>query len=200
MSSCGLNNNGNGKFLLIIGLIILIVFIFIFFIGRESFNIPEGSSSAWDWNVGPGYGAGYGTGYAMWGIWPSNIKEIPWRNWMWGRRPSTFVTPFTPVPSIDYNTAPPLSNPIYNYNINLGYVGTKPVILINGFPNKTLYLIRNRDYYFHFNTSGIIVDNGSMKKTFDIGTFKFVFKNDDPNIIKYYYKDYPETGGLIYLV
>ena len=29
----------------------------------EEFIIPDKSSSAWDWNLGPGYGAGYGTGY-----------------------------------------------------------------------------------------------------------------------------------------
>ena len=69
---------------------------------KENFDIPLGRSSGWGWNTGPGYGAGYGTGYAMWGKWPSNIPTRPWRNWMWGRRPSTFQHRGYAMPQIDY--------------------------------------------------------------------------------------------------
>ena len=71
----------------------------------ENFNIPLKTSSAWSWNTGPGYGAGYGTGYGKYGIWPSMIYGVPWKNWMWGRRPINFISPFTPIPQIDYNNS-----------------------------------------------------------------------------------------------
>lgn len=93
-----LDNTG----LAVVSLIALITLLY-FVQKRENFNIPVGRSSGWGWNTGPGYGAGYGTGYAMWGIWPSNIPTRPWKNWMWGRRPMTFVGEQYPMPQIDYD-------------------------------------------------------------------------------------------------
>jgi len=83
-------------------LILIFILIALLLFNRESFNIPVGKSSAWDWNTGPGYGAGYGTGYGKYRVWPETDPFRPWQYWMWGRRPNVFKNYYTPVPQIDY--------------------------------------------------------------------------------------------------
>ena len=110
----------------LMSIILVIVVIIIIFKSKERFDIPtckslkndlycpggvppfkripdSCESSAWGWNTGPGYGAGYGTGYGLYGEWPANVPSRPWKPWMWGRRPSTFVGRETPMPQIDYD-------------------------------------------------------------------------------------------------
>jgi hypothetical protein len=186
-------------------IIIVIVLLAIWYSRQENFDIPLRSSSAWDWNLGPGYGAGYGTGYAMWGVWPANLPKEPWRNWMWGRRPLIFVKPFTPVPQIDYNDAPNSANrPVSNYNVSLLPRSGKTVLAINGFPNKTLQLDRNRNYYFHIYTPGaeftILDSEGKqMINPVEEGSIQLNFKNNDPDILYYDIPNQPGSGGVIYL-
>ena len=171
---------------------------------QEKFDIPLRSSSAWDWNLGPGYGAGYGTGYAMWGEWPASLPKEPWKNWMWGRRPLIFVKPFTPVPQIDYNDAPDNdSDPVSNYNISLLPSGGRVKLSVNGFAGQTLQLDRNRNYYFHVYTPGAafaITDGQKMLfEPLETGTIQLNFDNDDPEKLYYLNPGDPGSGGVIYL-
>lgn len=163
---------------------------------KESFNIPLRDSSAWDWNLGPGYGAGYGTGYAMWGIWPGNLPGEPWKNWMWARRPLIFRTPFTPVPQIDYN------NGSTNHTVRIISDGVKPRLAINGTIEKTLQLDRHRTYYFNIHVPGssfMITDGvNQLIDPVSEGTFTLNFTNNDPD--KLYYSDANgDSVGIIYL-
>ena len=172
---------------------------------KEHFNIPLRSSSAWDWNLGPGYGAGYGTGYAMWGIWPATLPKEPWRNWMWARRPLIFTNPFTPVPQIDYNDAPDnTSNMVSNYNISVIPQNGKIKLSVNGFPGKILQLDRNRNYWFHVYTPGASFTLTPDFKTNLIeplteGTVQVYFNEDDPDVLYYMIPNDPTSGGTIYL-
>ena len=183
--------------------IILVIAIFMA-IKKEGFDIPLRSSSAWDWNLGPGYGAGYGTGYAMWGVWPANLPKVPWRNWMWGRRPLVFVKPFTPVPQIDYNDAPDNdSKPVSNYNISLLPSGNNVRLSVNGFAGKTLQLDRGRNYYFHIYAPGasFVITDG-QKELFspvEEGSIQLSFDNNDPDQLFYTIPGHPNSGGRIYL-
>ena len=114
-------------------LFVLSCLIFFIFTKCESFDIPLRSSSAWDWNTGPGYGAGYGTGYSMYGIWPATVPGRPWKPWMWGRRPLIFTTPFTPVPQIDYTqNKDPVSGPESNFNVTIAPNKGRVNLAING--------------------------------------------------------------------
>jgi len=124
--------------------------------GDEDFTMDPGESSAWGYNTGPGYGAGYGTGYSMWGIWPSMVYGVPWKNWMWGRRPTYFETPHAPTPQIDYNNAPALSYPVQKYTIELVSVGPEgtPTLAVNGKPTRVLQFDRDRVYDFQIYTPG----------------------------------------------
>jgi hypothetical protein len=185
---------------LIVVVILLLAIAAILFKNQENFNIPLRSSSAWDWNLGPGYGAGYGTGYAMWGKWPASLPREPWRNWMWGRRPLIFTTPFTPMPQIDYNDAPDSSNkPISNYNIS--YIGGK--LAVNGFSGPTLQLDRNRNYYFHVYSPGaaFTITDGTRQLIDPIseGTVQVQFTENDPDLLYYTVPNAPASGGKIYL-
>lgn len=195
----------NIKILLLILVIISIIVGVIFYLGpREKFNIPLRSSSAWDWNLGPGYGAGYGTGYAMWGMWPANLPREPWKNWMWGRRPLIFTTPFTPVPQIEYNDTPTLSSkPSSNYDISLLPVGDAVKLAINGIAGKTLQLDRHRNYYFHIYTPGttVVITDGinNITEPIESGTLQLRFENDDPAQLYYTIPNEPSSGGIIYL-
>lgn len=185
--------------------IVFIIFIICSCKNKENFDIPLRSSSAWDWNLGPGYGAGYGTGYAMWGIWPATLPKEPWKNWMWARRPLIFIKPFTPVPQVDYNDAPDnTSNMVSNYNISLLPVGTSVKLSVNGFAGRSLQLDRNRNYWFH-----VYVPGASFTITPDLktnliapltnGTVQVYFDEDDPDVLFYMIPGHPETGGTIYL-
>jgi hypothetical protein len=170
----------------------------------EPFNIPLRSSSAWDWNLGPGYGAGYGTGYAMWGIWPANLPKEPWKNWMWGRRPLIFTTPFTPMPQIDYNNAPYNSKPISNYNISILPQNGTAMLSVNGVAGQTLQLDRGRNYYFHVYTPGTAFIITADKKTpliepIENGMIQINFTKDDPDVLYYMMPGKPASGGVIYL-
>lgn len=183
---------------LICFLIILFVYLYINY-NSEHFNIPLKSSSAWDWNTGPGYGAGYGTGYAMWGIWPKKISGIPWKNWMWGRRPSVFETPFTKAPQIEYNYN---QNP--HYKVSLFSNRNTLELSINGKLNNDLHLDRNRLYYFDVNTPGTtfnIVNNSNQNLINPIsqGRFTVIFTDDDPDMLYYNVSNDFNTGGKIFL-
>ncbi len=189
----------------IVLLIVIVVGVSINFVNKkEEFNIPLRSSSAWDWNLGPGYGAGYGTGYAMWGVWPATLPREPWKNWMWGRRPLIFTTPFTPAPQIDYNDAPDNdSKPVSNYNISLLPRKGRVSLSVNGFANKTLQLDRNRNYYFHVYAPGAaftITDGKKMLiEPLEEGTVQVNFDNGDPDKLYYTIPNDPGSGGVIYL-
>lgn len=169
----------------------------------ESFDIPLRESSAWGWNVGPGYGAGYGTGYAMWGMWPANLPRQPWKNWMWGRRPLVFVRPFTPVPQIDYNNAPPLSKPTSNYRISLLPKNGRIYLSVNGFVTPTLQLDRGHNYYFHVYTPGeaFVISDGKQNlfQPLTEGEVTLRFDESDPDMLFYRIPNDPENGGIIYL-
>ena len=171
---------------------------------EETFDIPLRSSSAWDWNLGPGYGAGYGTGYAMWGIWPSDLPSVPCRNWMWGRRPLIFVKPFTPVPQIDYNDAPDNdSGMVSNYNVSILPNGGRNKLAINGFPGRTMQLDRGRNYYFHVYTPGaaFVVTDGNRNyfTPMETGTIQMMFDESDPDKLYYIIPGDSGSGGVIYL-
>lgn len=190
----------------ILSLIFLLIIVVIVCISKkpESFDIPLRSSSAWDWNLGPGYGAGYGTGYAMWGIWPANLPTEPWRNWMWGRRPLIFTKPFTPAPQIDYNDAPDSdSKPVSNYNISLLPQDGDVVLAVNGFARQTLQLDRNRNYYFHIYTPGVpfTINDGSkdLFAPIEQGSIQLNFDNSDPDVLSYHSSQGLHKGGTIYL-
>ena len=190
--------------LLFVAVLIMLIFINCSIKSQENFDIPLRSSSAWDWNLGPGYGAGYGTGYAMWGIWPANLPKEPWRNWMWGRRPLIFTTPFTPVPQIDYNDAPDNdSNPVSNYNVSLLPSQGRVKLSVNGFAGKTLQLDRNRNYYFHVYAPGaafVITDGQNILfEPVEEGTIQLNFDKGDPDKLYYMAPNDPNSGGVIYL-
>ena len=189
--------------LLFIAVLVIFMFVGCYKNKGENFDIPLRSSSAWDWNLGPGYGAGYGTGYAMWGIWPANLPKEPWRNWMWGRRPLIFTKPFTPMPQIDYNDAPDSNNkPVSNYNVSLLPRNGRISLAVNGFTEQTLQLDRNRNYYFHVYTPGmpfVITDGKQMLfEPLEKGTIQLKFDNSDSDKLYYSTLD-GSSGGVIYL-
>jgi len=190
--------------LLAIVVVALLIFAAYCFNKNENFDIPLRSSSAWDWNLGPGYGAGYGTGYGLYGVWPASLPREPWKWWMWGRRPLIFKSPYTPVPQIDYTNAPNgvtkfKSN--YNFSIIPSQTGVK--IAVDGYPSKTLQLDRNRPYFFHIYTPGsdFVISDGETEKfrTTKNGVIELVFENDDPNMLYYSLANFPDSGGVIYL-
>lgn len=190
--------------LIVIVVIVIVGIITLCLTKNEGFNIPLRSSSAWDWNLGPGYGAGYGTGYAMWGKWPALLPNVPWKNWMWGRRPLIFKTPFTPVPQIDYNDAPDSDNkPISNYNVSLLPVGNIIKLAVNGFAGKTLQLDRGRVYFFHIYApgTGFVIKNGdhNLFEPIEEGTIQLTFDESDPDILEYEIPGRDKSGGVIYL-
>jgi hypothetical protein len=171
---------------------------------NEQFDIPLRSSSAWDWNLGPGYGAGYGTGYGLYGMWPSNIPNQPWQWWMWGRRPLIFRRPFTMVPQIDYNDTPDqFGGPTTNYSVTLVNVNGVVTLAVNGVPNATLQLDKGRDYFFHIYTptgSFAFMDNGKyLSRPISEGTITMNFANNLPEKIVYTNPNVPGSGGIVYL-
>lgn len=170
----------------------------------EDFNIPVGTSSGYGWNTGPGYGAGYGTGYAMWGVWPANLPDQPWKNWMWGRRPDFFVSQFTPVPQIDYNDAPTeISKPEDNIAVGLIPAGSGSAIAIEGQAGETLQLDRDRDYYLHVYTPGSDIvlanANGNIVADLSEGVNHVRFERGDPDVLYYLDRTGRAVGGKIYL-
>lgn len=183
---------------------VCMVILIIYMSKKEDFDIPLRSSSAWDWNLGPGYGAGYGTGYAMYGVWPATLPKEPWRYWMWGRRPLVFVKPFTPVPQIDYNDAPDNdSKPVSNYNVSLLPKNGQIFLSINGFATPTLQLDRGRNYYFHVYTPGqaFVISDGekNLFEPLTEGEITLKFDESDPDMLFYRIPNDPERGGIIYL-
>lgn len=185
--------------------VVVLVLIFLFKRKAENFNIPLRSSSAFDWNLGPGYGEGYGTGYGLYGMWPGNLPRQPWTWWQWQRRPLVFVTPFTPVPQIDYNTAPYLSHMKSNYNISLLPSNGKIRVAIDGMAGRTLQLDRLRNYYFHIYSPGapiIFTADGTTPYSFPPnaeGTVQVNFDESSPDILYYMIKGQPGSGGIIYI-
>jgi hypothetical protein len=188
-------------------LILLILIFFVYYFNKnfyEKFNIPLTSSSAWDWNLGEGYGAGYGTGYAMWGVWPGSLPKEPWKNWMWARRPLIFINRYTPVPQIDYNNTPnSITKETTNYSITLLPYKSGLNLAVNGFPGKTLQLDRNRLYFFQINLNGatFAISDGKnlLSKPISNGILEINFDNNDPEIL-YYINTLDNTmGGIIYL-
>lgn len=184
------------------GLVIILILLFIF-TRSENFDIPLRSSSAWDWNTGPGYGAGYGTGYSMYGVWPATIPGRPWKPWMWGRRPLIFTTPFTPVPQIDYlRDRDPIGEPQTNFNVS---IDASKRISIDGIPGKALQLDRRRNYYFHVYTPGapfMITSDGETPYGFpplEVGTVTLNFDESSPNMLFYKIGGINNSGGVIYL-
>nr|QBK87575.1 MAG: hypothetical protein LCMAC201_04880 [Marseillevirus LCMAC201] len=195
----------NVQVIAILFIAVLIIFMWVRWNGcTENFDIPLRTSSAWDWNLGPGYGAGYNTGYAMYGIWPANLPKEPWKPWMWGRRPLIFVKPFTPVPQIDYNDAPDnVSGPVSNYNISLLPSKGRVKLAVNGVAGPTLQLDRNRNYYFHVYTPGaafaIIDGDKTLFEPLEEGTVQLNFDDNDSDVLHYTIPDDPDSGGVIYL-
>lgn len=186
--------------ILIISMFVILMCIVVVYTKKsEEFNIPVGTSTAYGWNTGPGYGAGYGTGYAMWGVWPSTLPDQPWQNWMWGRRPDVFISHSTPMPQIDYNNPEPLDN------ITVGLLPSieGASISIDGQPNKTLQLDRDRDYYFHVYAPGadIVLANVSGIVTADLvtGVNHVRFEESDPDVLYYIDRKGLSSGGKIYL-
>lgn len=179
---------------------VIITFILLLFLLRkkESFGIPLRSSSAWDWNLGPGYGAGYGTGYAMWGIWPADLPDQPWQKWMWGRRPLIFKTPYTPVPQIDYNETPQS-----NYTVSMLPTSQGIKVAIDGKTGQDLQLDRNRNYFFHIYTpdAPFVISDGHNNITPLVtnDTIQLNFTNDDPPKLYYGLEGISNSGGIIYL-
>ena len=194
-----INNIMNTLYLLILLVVIAIIVLLLF--KKEAFDIGIGSSSAWDWNTGPGYGDGYGTGYAMWGVWPESIPDEPWKPWMWGRRPKTFVKQFTPAPQIDYNTSNDLfATGTTNYYIST--VGDK--LIINGVVTPVLQLDRNRLYYFHIHTPNnrFVFSDGKFplyQPLASDNTYPISFDFGTPKKLFYSLAEKPECMGVIYL-
>ena len=183
------------NYILLLFLVIFTILIIGGTVYTEKFQIPLRSSSAWDWNMGPGYGAGYGTGYSMWGIWPGMIPNEPWKNWMWRRRPLIFKDAYIPVPQIDYNNTPKS-----NYRFTLAPNGG---IAVDGVYTTSLQFDRNRNYYLHIYipTDAMVITDGSGKVLagpVSNGTLELQFTNDAD---KLYYKlvSNPNSGGVIYL-
>lgn len=187
-------------------IVIVIGLIFLCKKNAESFNIPLRSSSAFDWNLGPGYGAGYGTGFALYGEWPGSLPRQPWTWWQWRRRPLVFVSPFTPVPQIDYNTAPsPVSHMKSNYNISLLPEQGRIRVAIDGMAGRTLQLDRLRNYYFHIYSPGapiIFTADGITPYSFPAdaeGTVQVNFDESSPDVLYYMIEGQPGSGGIIYV-
>ncbi len=197
--------NTQNLVLLAVALFALVLIMVLYNKRKEGFDIPLRSSSAWDWNMGPGYGGGYGSGYAMWGMWPASLPKEPWRNWMWARRPLIFSKPFTPVPQIDYNDAPDNdSKPVSNYNVSLLPVSGKVQLSVNGFARRTLQLDRGRNYYFHVYAPGaafmMTVDGTTpLNEPLEEGTLQVNFTESDPDMLYYMIPGDPASGGVIYL-
>lgn len=193
------------KILFFVALIILIALLLI--------NPTEGfhMNSAWSINRGNGYGdtygdGGYGTGYAMWGMWPESIPDEPWKPWMWGRRPKTFVSHFTPVPQIDYNDAAgndPNGRPVSNLFFSVATTADgKQKLAVNGELVPTLQLDRERLYYVNVylpNDTLVISDGVNVVGQFTTGIQPLQFSRESPNELSYSLLGNPECRGIIYL-
>lgn len=202
----------NPKIWILIGGIIIVLLVVVFYVYRkESFDIDNDPlSSAWEFTGtgGSQYGNGLGsTGYAMFGIWPDDIPNEPWKWWMWrSRMPRIFKTPFTPAPQIDYNSAPdPNSLPVTNFKVDI--INEK--IAINGIPQATLQLDRNRTYFFSVFTPGLpfmfsadgmnFYPVPDFNKPLEVGLIELQFTDEMPDTMFYTTPGYPELGGVIYL-
>lgn len=117
------------------------------------------------------------------------------------QKPVYLTVPFTQMPQIDYNSATPPTN----LNVTLlsnGHVN--PVLAINGIPQKTLQLDKERLYYFHVFTPGanfVITDSAGNELINPVTnqTIGVIFPMHSPD--KLYYKShaFPHAGGIIYL-
>ena len=167
---------------------------------QEKFNIPISESSAFKWNTTPGYGGGYGTGYSMWGMWPKYLPNEPWKNWMWGRRPDTLYTPYTPVPQIDYNYSGPVSGPVST----LHFTEVEGKLAVDGIPHKTLQLDKQRTYYYSVNTptKQFMFSFDKQTPIYQPSCYlkgSIVFDSSYPDVLYYCDKHNPSDCGIIYL-
>ena len=189
-------------FLIIVISILFLVFIFT---RTESFDIALEPSSAWSITGSVGYGDGYGTGYSMYGMWPADLPNEPWKWWMYGRMPRVMKTPYTVAPQIDYNDAPdPISFPTSNYKVDI--LGDN--LAINGMAGATLQLDRNRTYFFQIYTPGIpfmfsadgvnLYPVGGLCEPLEQGLIELQFNNETPDKL-YYTTPGGGVGGIIYL-
>ncbi len=207
-----MNITGNGILYISIATIIVIV-LFSYFASRESFDIDNYPlSSAWEFTGtgGSQYGNGLGsTGYSMFGVWPGDVPNEPWKWWMWkSRMPRIMKTPFTPAPQIDYNGAPdPNSLPVSNLKVDI--VNGK--LAVNGIPQATLQLDRNRTYFFNvftpgtpfmFSADGIdLYPVPSFNQPLEMGLIELQFTDNMPDVMYYTSPGLmpDEIGGIIYL-
>lgn len=197
----------NGETILfILAFVILVALLLI----NPNENFGDVVNSAWTLNTNGGYGdtygdGGFGTGYAMWGVWPESIPDEPWKPWMWGRRPKTFVSQFTPVPQIDYNDSAandPNGRPVTNlYFSTIGNGGTGK-LLVNGEIAPTLQLDRDRLYFIHVSTPNdtlVFSDGVNMVGPFENGTHPVQFSGESPKQMSYSLLGNKECRGMIYL-
>jgi hypothetical protein len=186
--------------LTLILLLVLLVALWVFSRPWEKFGLGPVSSTAFGWNVGTSYEQGAPeSGYGLYGSWPGMIDNVPWKYWMWERRPLIFKTPFSLAPQIDYNYSPPKSLPVTNLNISIA--GNQ--FMVNGIASPTLELDRNVKYYFHVNspqTPFVIMDeNGPVIDPVENGFVEVMFTDNDPKVLHYTSTVYPTMGNVIYL-
>ena len=192
---------------LIVGLFVVLLIVCLILNSGEKFDMGMRSSTAFGWTVGTDYVQGGGiNGYSMIGIWPSNIPSSPWKPWMWSARtPSIFKKEYTPIPQVDYLTAPDDSKPISNLQFDLrgGSNGTA-VLTVNGELQPNLELLRNTPYYFHIHTPGakfVLTQDGTNPffEPVESGNYNLLFTDQIPDRLYYMIQDHPETGGTINL-
>ena len=187
-------------------LVVLLIFIFS---NSEQFDLTfpslraGGSSSAWDWNTGPGYGDGYGNGYGRFGVMPDGTPTKTWKE-IWDRVPKVMAKSFIPEPQIDYNFAQDMSKPATNFTVGLQTVNGNVQVAIDGVAGQTLHLDKNGwPYYFHIFTPGeqlVFTDDENILKTASQqDTITLSFTEADPQRIYYSLKDRPDSGGIIEL-
>lgn len=188
------------EYIMALIVVILVVVVYNIRYKNEPFGIPFTESTPWGWNVATDYHAP-NTGYGLYGNWPKLLLHEPWKWWMWGRRPDHFITPFSPVPQIDYNAGGTVSVPSFN----IVFSEVNGMMSANGRPHSVLQLDRNKVYYI-----SVITPTKQFMLTADKQTPLYfnpttmtrrslVFGDDLPDTLFYCDAHDPTDCGIIYL-
>lgn len=152
-------------------------------------------STAFGWNADTSFHPP-NSGYSFYGIWPKYNYDRPWRRWNYGRMPDYLIDRYTPQPQIDYN---------YKNMFSLDFTIVNGKIAVNGMPNKTLQLDKNKTYFIRIFTPGknlMISKDGVQPLYFQPTEQAFtsiVFDLYSPDTLYYLDANNPNDRGVIYL-
>ena len=159
----------------------------------EKFKALE--STAFGWNVDTSFHPP-NSGYSFYGIWPKYNYDKPWRRWNYGRMPDYLIDSYTAQPQIDYN---------YKNKFSLDFTIVNGKVAVNGMPNKTLQLDRNKPYFIRIFTPGkkIMLSKDGVHPSYfqptDQASTSVLFDLYSPNKIYYLDANNPSDRGVIYL-